>query len=98
MEGHKHSKVNLGPRRKREKKRESERKRVSERARERKRFSVKKEKLVVTYQLYFLCRVKGCWAFVCLFVWYTKRMDAISLAIQTGLHCGVVEVIFHVRN
>lgn len=58
----------------------------------------KREKLVLTYQLYFLCRVRGLGAFVCLFVSYTERMDAISPAIQAGLLCRVLQVIFHVRN
>lgn len=56
------------------------------------------EKLVLTYQLYFLCRVRGPGAFVCLFVSYTERMDAISPAIQAGRLCRVPQVIFHVRN
>lgn len=58
----------------------------------------KREKLVLTYQLYFLCRVRGLGAFVCLFVSHTERMDAISPAIQAGPLCRVLQVIFHVRN
>lgn len=58
----------------------------------------KREKLVLTYQLYFLCWVRGLGAFVCLFVSYTERMDAISAAIQAGALRRALQVIFHVRN
>lgn len=58
----------------------------------------KREKLLLTYQLYFLCRVRGFGAFVCLFVSYTERMDAISPAIQAGPLCRTLQVIFHVTN
>lgn len=58
----------------------------------------KREKLLATYQLYFLCRVRGVGAFVCLFVSHTERMDAISPAIQAGLLRRALQVIFHVKN
>lgn len=41
---------------------------------------------------------QGSGAFVCLFVSYTERMDAISPAIQAGPRRRVPQVIFHVRN
>ena len=58
----------------------------------------KREKLLLTYQLYFLCRVRGLGAFVCLFVSHAEGMDAISLAIQAGGLCREPQVIFHVKN